>query len=344
MRVRLTQLDGKLPNLALMKLSHWHRARGDHVIFTRRVRRDLLEPAYDVVYGSAIFSTSAKLVDTFHQEFPGAVVSGTGPDPLTGGITVEAVIGAKLWDYEHYDYSLYPGFAPSLGFTARGCRLKCGFCVVPGKEGRPMPVNTIADIWRGHGNPKQIVLLDNDFFGQPPAAWQARIAEIRDGGFEVCFNQGLNLRALKEREAEALATVRFRNAEFTRPQLYTAWDNLGDEVTFLRGVDRLEAVGIPASVLLVYMLVGYDPAENWETVMYRFNRMVERGMHPYPMIYGDKDRPLPLGGCNGRIADRTLREFQRWVVRRSYLFKPFDEYDANAKGRLDSRQLDIGFA
>ena len=29
--VRLTHIDGKLPNLALMKLSHWHRAQGDQV-------------------------------------------------------------------------------------------------------------------------------------------------------------------------------------------------------------------------------------------------------------------------------------------------------------------------
>ena len=33
MIVRLTQLDGTLPNLALMKLAHWHRSRGDVVLY-----------------------------------------------------------------------------------------------------------------------------------------------------------------------------------------------------------------------------------------------------------------------------------------------------------------------
>lgn len=363
MLIRLTQIDGKLPNLALMKLAHWHRDRGHDVVFSRSVRRDLLEPAWDVVYGSAIFSSSAKLVDTFRQEFPGAIVSGTGID-VTGGITVEDVIGRKLWDYENYDYSLYPGFAPSIGFSARGCRLKCGFCVVPGKEGPPMPVNTISDIWRGDSHAKQVVLLDNDFFGQPPAAWQSRISEIRNGGFEVCFNQGLNLRALKEREAEALASLKikrpvqgkprkdgsvrirevenwlFRDASFSRPQLYTAWDSLGDEDKFMRGVDRLEAAGIPASVLLVYMLVGYDHDETWEKVMYRLNQMKDRGMHPYPMIYGDKDRTLPRGGYPD-VGGRTLRHFQRWVIRQAYLHKRFEHYDPNAKGRKNKRQMEI---
>lgn len=369
-RIRLTQIDGKLPNLALMKLAYWHRANGDEVFFTRSVHRDLLEPAWDVVYGSAIFSASSKLVDTFRQEFPGAVVSGTGVDPLTGGITVEEVIGAKLWDYECYDYSIYPGFAPSLGFSARGCRLKCGFCCVPGKEGPPMPVNSVADIWRGTNSvPKQIILLDNDFFGQPPAAWQSRIDEIRKGGFAVCFNQGLNLRTLKDREAAALASLRgtfrvagkrrkdgttsyrdvedwlFRDASFSRPQLYTAWDNLGDESKFMRGVDRLEAAGIPPSVLLVYMLVGYDPEETWQAVMYRLNQMKDREMHPYPMIYGDKDRTLPSGGYPD-VGGRTLRHFQRWVIRRAYLNRhtPFEHYDQNAKGRREKRQIEIEFA
>lgn len=58
--VRLTQLDGALPNLALMKLSHWHRSKGDHVHLTRQIYPTLLEPEYDLVYGSSIFQFSAK--------------------------------------------------------------------------------------------------------------------------------------------------------------------------------------------------------------------------------------------------------------------------------------------
>ena len=45
--IRLTQIDGKLPNLALMRLAHWHRQRGDNIHFTRSVLRELFEPAYE---------------------------------------------------------------------------------------------------------------------------------------------------------------------------------------------------------------------------------------------------------------------------------------------------------
>src|SRR5215471_3103375 len=39
MRIRLTQIDGKLPSLALMKLALYHRAHGDEVRFTRHAER-----------------------------------------------------------------------------------------------------------------------------------------------------------------------------------------------------------------------------------------------------------------------------------------------------------------
>lgn len=335
MHVRLTQLDGKLPNLALMKLAAWHRSRGDEIHFyvgDRGAERSLDEPNYSAVYGSAIFGFSAPLVEKFRTQFPGAIVGGTwsikeGEDGLVvdDEITVEDVIGGA---YEHYDYSVAPAeFTASLGFTQRGCRLKCKFCVVPSKEGKPRSTGTIDRIWRGPGYPKHIHLLDNDFFGQPRAEWDARISEVRDGGFKVCFNQGLNVRALTKAAAEALASVQYRDGKFRERRLYTAWDNIGDERVFFRGVDFLEEAGVPAKHLMAYMLIGFDPAETWERLLFRFNAMVARGIQPYPMIYGDKRRTLPLGGTNQRLESKRLGEFQRWVVTGLYRAVDFADYD-----------------
>jgi hypothetical protein len=342
MNVRLTHIDGKLPNLALMKLAHRHRSLGDEIYFTKKVERGLLEPpVYGRVYGSAIFSQSADRVRAFLKEFPGATVGGTwNPgEPLT----VEAVLGVP--EYECYDYSIYPDFDASIGFTQRGCRLKCGFCVVPKKEGKPRSINTIADIWRGTNPdrvepyPKHLHLLDNDFFGQPREQWEARLDEIRSGGFKVCLNQGINIRLIDEDAAQSLATIPYYDDAFKTRRLYTAWDNLKDEKIFMRGVERLAAAGIPPSHLMVYMLIGWDKTETWDRVFYRFNRMVELGIRPYPMVYGERGQTLPLGGHNKRIGHRTLGEFQRWVIRKSYNFIPFEEYDVNAKGKTDTRQL-----
>jgi hypothetical protein len=337
MIIRLTQLDGKLPNLALMRLAHWHRERGDAVAFTRSPYRHLDEPDYDRIYASVIFDYSRPQLARLLAEFPGAIVGGTASG---SNRTVENIIGP--WSKVSYDD--YPGFAASLGFTQRGCRLSCKFCVVPAKEGKPQTVATIADIWRGEGHPKHLHLLDNDFFGQPEDQWRTRLAEIREGGFKVCFNQGLNVRLITAEAARELARVDYRDDSFTTKRLYTAWDNLKDEAVFFKGVETLEAAGVPPTHLLAYMLIGFDKNETWARLFHRFEKMVARGIRPFPMIYGDKHKTLPLGGYNGRVGHRPLWQFQKWVIRRYYEILTFEQFDNNAKRRLDAPTLFEGAA
>ena len=78
MKVRLTQIDGKLPNLALMKLSYWHRSKGDEVYFERSIVKGIFEPDYDLVYGSSIFTSSVKKIDICNNNFPKAIIGVTG--------------------------------------------------------------------------------------------------------------------------------------------------------------------------------------------------------------------------------------------------------------------------
>ena len=343
-KIRLVQIDGKLPNLALMKLAHWHLAQGDEVTLTHTVQPGLFEPLkFDLVYGSAIFKRSRPLSDLLRSAYPGARVGGTGSGERLD-LTVEEMLGVER--YESYDYSLYPEYPWSIGFTQRGCRYRCPFCVVPRKEGSVVHLNSIQDIWRPD-RPRNIVLLDNDLFGQDE--WQARIEEIRDGKFRVNFNQGINVRAITEETAAAIASIRYYNRNFNRRRLHTAWDNLGQEKVFMRGVDRLETAGIPPDHLMVYMLVGFAPDESMERVLYRHRMLVERGCHAYPMVYdpafddatrGDEkkrgnqpDGSQPDG--NGQPekkenpdqpTQKELKTFQRWVIQRYAEFIPWEEF------------------
>jgi hypothetical protein len=303
MNVRITQLDGSMPNLALMKLASYHRSIGDDVHFTRRITKDLFEPDYDIVYGSAIFQFSQLKVMQFQLQWPKAIVGGTGT-PYTH--TVEDYIG----EHDAIDYTDYPEVDYSIGFTQRGCRLRCKFCVVPTKEGKAVSNSTISEIWRGDGHPRKLHLLDNDFFGNPE--WRERHREIVAGNFRVCLSQGINVRLINQEAADALATIEYRDTKFQKRRLYTAWDNIGDEKIFFKGVDMLEKSGIPPSNLMAYMLVGYDKAETWERIFARFNKMVDRGILPYPMVY-DQSR-------------KDLKRFQRWVVMGLYRVVPWDEY------------------
>jgi len=310
-KVRVTQIDGALPNLAIMKLASWHLERGDEVKVTRQIEPDLFDQAYDRVYGSVLFDFSRDRLERFRKAWPGAIVGGTGAGAEQLGVSVETVTGL----HPHVDYSGYPDFQESIGFTQRGCRLRCKFCVVPRKEGKPVSAGTINDIWRGEPYPKKLHILDNDFFGGPE--WPARIREIIDGKFRVCLSQGINVRLINDEAAAALASIEYRNTRFTERRLYTAWDNLKDEAVFFRGVDRLERAGIKPKHIMAYMLIGYDPAETWERLWHRFNRMVERGIEPYPMVY-DRTR-------------KDLRKFQRWVITGLYRAVPFEEYDVSIK-------------
>ena len=317
MRIRITQIDGSLPNLALMRLAAWHRAQGDEVHVTRSVVPDLFESVYDAVYGSAIFKSSAKLVERFRKCWPGAILGGTGTDSL---LEVEDITGAGwdkvdyagFWGIDRHRRPYVPRF--SIGFTMRGCRQKCGFCCVPGKEGPARSVASIPDIWRGAGHPRQLHLLDNDFFG---GDWRERVAEIRVGNFRVCLSQGVNVRRIGEEEAAALASIEYRDTTFRRRRLYTAWDNLGDEKRFFTGVDLLQAAGIPPEHLCTFMLIGYDQKETWERIWHRFLRMVDRGIRPYPMLFDD--------------SRDNLKAFQRWCNTGLYRRVPWDEYERSTR-------------
>lgn len=303
MKVRITQIDGKLPNMALMRLSAWHREIGDDVRWERGVTRRLGEPDYDRVYGSAIFSTSAKAVAAFRTQFPGAIVGGYGADPVVGPkLRTECFVPTQ---FTGLDYSGYPKFTASIGYASRGCRSRCKFCGVPEREGGMLSVRTIAQIWRGEPFPKRIHLLDNDFFGNTD--WRQVVDELVAGEFWVCINQGINVRRIGDEEAEACARLTYKDDQFSRPRLYTAWDNLGDERVFFTGIDRLERAGVPARHVMAYMLVGWDPKETWERIWHRYNRMIERGVKPYPMVHNRfrEERPDHW---------RLLKRFQSWAV------------------------------
>ena len=339
MHVRITHIDGKLPNLALMKLARWHRDRGDQIHFSHRVLPDMFEPTFDRVYASAIFASSTPKVEQLKTIWPSAIVGGTYN--LANNTSIEQALGSSR--ELPVDYSIYPTFQPSLGFTQRGCRLKCGFCVVPKKEGKAWSTNSIADIWRGDPYPRHLHLLDNDFFGQPSEQWQARIEEIKAGGFKICLTQGINVRMIDDEVAQALQAIPSYDDTFKHQRITTAWDNIGDEKVFFRGIELLLKHGFIPARIFVYMLIGYDRRETWERLMYRLYKMNDLDLRPYPMIYNNqRHRRLPLGNLNQHIEKRTLGDFQTWVIHRCYRNgEPFEAFRHNARreGRLIPQEI-----
>jgi hypothetical protein len=276
-----------------MRIAAHHRALNDEVtlrvIGNEQALLDVGLQYYDHIYASAIFTRTMLIAKVLLGWRPDAIIGGTGwsLDTLEQhGITTQAT-----------DYSIYPLFRQSLGFTQRGCRLACSFCIVPKKEGKVRPEATIAELWRGDPWPKELLLLDNDFFGQPQ--WRGRIAEIRDGGFKVSFNQGINARCLTEEAAEAIASVNYRDDSMKVRRIYTAWDNLDDEERLFAGLNRLVKYGVKPDHIMVYMLCGYWPNETQADREYRRVKLREFGARPYPMPF---------------IRTKELVGFQRWII------------------------------
>ncbi len=289
MRVQLHHIDGKLPNLALMRLAGYYRREGAEISLIRGNPERQLWEAPDKVYGSCIFVSSRPVAQRLLQVHPEAIIGGTGWNPAVS-LEQYGLAGEP-------DYSIYPDETRSIGFSQRGCRLRCSFCVVPEKEGAVKANSTISSIWRGHPWPKHLLLLDNDFFGQE--RWRDRIAEIRDGHFKVCFNQGINARFLTDEAAEAIASVDYRDDSMAVKRIYTAWDNRKDEHRLFAGLNRLVKYGVKPDHIMVYMLIGYWPGETHVDRDFRRAKLREFGARPYPMPYA---RTPELVG------------FQRWVI------------------------------
>jgi len=290
LKVGIYDVDSKIPNLALMKLSTFHKAMGDEV----EMYSPLFVNSYDKIYASKVFNFSdGSLID------PGKmVVGGTGWD-----------LHKKLPDNIEVltpDYSLY-NYPHSIGFTMRGCRLRCSFCVVPEKEGKPKSNNTIEDIWTQRES-DFVMLLDNDFFGNPD--WPERIEEIRNLKLKVNFSQGLNIRNLKPNQAEALASVQFRNSHNTKKQVYFAWDDPRHEKLIHKGIRVCTDAGIKTWQMAFYVLIGYHSTEKED--LHRVNVLRDYGCDPYAMPY-DKFDPYQ-------------KRFTRWVNHKA-IFKSVDWKD-----------------
>lgn len=308
MKVLLLHLDGKLPNVALMRIAAHHRGLGDSVELRyapnpEKVEKQLWDSP-DRVYASAIFEKTRPAAERVREVYPGAIVGGTG-------VSVEGTLEDIGITTKEQDYSIYPKWRQSIGFSQRGCRLKCSFCVVPRKEPNIVEENTIATLWRGEPFPREIILLDNDFFGQKQ--WAARIEEMRSGRFKVAFSQGINARFLTDETAAAIASVDYRDDSMKDRRIYTAWDNRKDEGRLFRGLDYLVKHGVKPDQVMVYVLIGFDHRTKSARPFlvpddfHRMERLREFGARPYPMPYVRTSRELvafqwwAMGGRHKKI-------------------------------------------
>lgn len=186
--IGLVDVDGhNFPNLALMKISSYHKSMGDSVEFANMFGK------YDILYKSKIFSWTED--PNYIYNTNKYIVGGTGFDysiQLPG-------------DVEHVcpDYSLYD-CQNAYGFLTRGCIRRCKECIVPEKEG---DIKAYADIDDFIGQHKTAVLMDNNVLASEHGIRQ--IEKIIKKGIKVDFNQGLDARLINNSIAKLLSKVKW---------------------------------------------------------------------------------------------------------------------------------------
>lgn len=287
------------PNLALMKLSAYHKNEGHLVDFIKGLPQAPPLFLYDKSYISCIFFQNREKVLQYAMMLPNCIVGGSGWN-------LENKLPEEI-EHIRPDYSLYD-LDYSIGFTSRGCIRNCGFCIVPRKEGK---IRNHAPISEFHDpEHKKVMLLDNNFQASPK--WRENMEYIIEHDLKVNFNQGLDIRLLTNEFVQKLAQVKYQNWKFTRKSLNFAFDDLRYEKQLREGLRLLEHYGVRMRNLAVYMLTGYDTTRNED--IKRFEILRECGVNPYVMRYNQK----------GTI---WANHFARYVNRRYYQFIEWDKYE-----------------
>jgi len=288
LRVGLCDVDGhNWPNLCLMKISAWHKARGDEVSWWQE------DGHYDVVYKSRVF-TDMYSRDNIAVNNAGKVICGGTGYGLQNRLIEEV-------EHIYPDYGLYPQFeGVAYGFLTRGCPRGCGFCIVSQKEGRQSRrVADLAEFWRGQ---KEIKLLDANLLAC--SEHEKLLEQLAESGAWVDFTQGLDIRLTTPDNISLLNRVKSK-------MLHFAWDNPKEDLTghferFMK-LSRIKA----KQRLSVYVLCNYNSTFNED--LYRIETLKALGYAPYVMIYNKPEAPP------------VTRQLQRWVNNRR-IFNVVDSF------------------
>jgi hypothetical protein len=318
--ILLIDVDGRLPNLALMKLGRHMKKKGRKVLLGKR---DCFLKGAQKVYASAIFHTEAskRRIERL-QDFYGDDLSLGG-----SGIDLRKRLSPEI-ERLLPDYSLYPELQDrAIGFLTRGCPYKCPFCIVPQKEGPPCQVSNLDALLEG-GRRKKLILLDDNILAHPDA--DAFLEGMTTRDLQVNFTQTLDLRLVTRKRAELLRRIRCSNLRFTRNTIHFS---LNDN----RHLDLVRRK---------YRMFDFTPRDNVEFIcMYGYNTTLAQDVERFRFlrslhgayVFVQKYQPVP-GGPSPKIENffgknpdpiidnlvkilfpqnmKSMENYYRWVSRR----------------------------
>ena len=316
----------RFPNLAAMKISGFHKDRGDRTKLLLDYNR--LEE-FDRVYISKVFTDTyipAELV-----QMKNVVCGGTGffydkAAPLPKDVEhcmpdytlyeqmneIRKKQGEKKSAYKFYtDYS--------IGFLTRGCFRHCQFCVNQNSR-KSVPASPLKEFL--NEDKKKLCFLDDNFLACNK--WESFMEDILETGKRFQFRQGLDIRIMQKRQMKKLFQGKFDG------NVISAFDDFADKDLIVRKLDLLrETVPIQKKELKLYVLCGFDRMGKWNQefwirdireTMQRIEILMKYKCLPYVMRFNKwMQAPEPYRGmyitisrwCNqpAQYTKRSLREF-----------------------------------
>lgn len=298
MRIGLVAVDKtSFPNLALGKLSAWHKSQGDIVEWA-----DPMFGKYDKVYRSKVFTFTSDDTTQWDCE---VVNGGTGFD-------VKSRLPNEIEQTTEVDYSLYPQYPFSIQFFSRGCIRHCPFCLVHDKEGMIQPSKPL----ELNPNGQWIEVLDNNFFANPE--WKASIDYLLSTKQPVNLH-GVDVRIMNEEQAYWLNKLPLKKP------IHIAWDLPEIDLT-----DKLREVTkyIKPYKIYCYVLVGFNSTK--EQDLYRLERLKELKILPFVQAYRDFDNkrvPTQYEKDLARWANRAWlfksMDFKDYAPRKGFTCKEY---------------------
>lgn len=309
MKVGLIDVDGhNFPNLALMKISAYHKAKGDDVEWCNPFYH------YDIVYQCKVFSDTYSNDIPFVPQADKIIRGGTG-------YAIETVNGKEIYhkeldkplpyeiEHQYPDYSLYPEFTKNTayGFLTRGCCNNCGFCIVSKKEGLcSLKVANLSEFWNGQ---KNIVLLDPNILACKER--KELLQQLIDCKSYIDFTQGLDARFVTDEIAEMICKCNIKMVHF-------AFDFMKNEKQIVKGLKTFKKYFKKSDRnLSVYILTNYDTTIKED--LYRLHKVEKLGYTPDIRIYNKPSAPQILKDlqrwCNNKFIYRSC-DFKDYVPRK----------------------------
>lgn len=275
MKIGLIDVDShNFPNLALMKLSAYHKDKGDKVEWVNYWDN------YNIVYKSKVFTFSNEDRTIINSD---VIINGGSGYDLENNLRQDI-------ESTFPDYSLYPQYDYAVGFLTRGCSRNCPFCIVYKKEGASHKVGDLGMFWNGQ---KEIKLLDPNILECDKR--ESLLSQLKESGALIDFTQGLDIRFINNEIINQLQYLNIKRIHFA----YDLTDN--SKVIEKNLMLFRDKTNYKRDKVSVYILVNYNTTI--EEDIYRIEFVKSLGFSPFVMVY-DKHK----------INNNTVyMQLQRWV-------------------------------